>query len=152
MSQETLHVVGTDVIDGADAPATQEAQPTQAEENPGMDLLRAAGFPFNPSHLPNVRLDGENVVLTITTPESLSSQEFKDAIAALQARGCTVDIDGENQLSFVKIEIRAPQHLLAPATIDALTTKADAERIRGEQRDATRRAQDFDALKNGVGC
>jgi hypothetical protein len=56
---------------------TQTAAPQQ-EENPGTDLLRAAGFPFNPSHLPNVRLDGENVVFTITTPESLSSQEWRE--------------------------------------------------------------------------
>jgi hypothetical protein len=156
MSPETRQEIVAHDLSGpvlAESPVTTDAQTApQAEENPGMDLLRAAGFTLNPSHLPNVRLDGENVALTISTTDNVHSNECKLAIAALRAQGCVVSVDTESQMSFSGIQISAPQNLFSPATIDALTTKATAERIASEQRDAARLTKVFDPGAVGVGC
>lgn len=118
------------------APATDRPAPT-TKQDPSMAaefaLLRDVKLPLNPHSLPDIRLEGDNVVINIATLESANSQEYKSAIMALQARGCTVTIDRESSLNFTYVQISAPKSLFSAEAIAALEAKQNAEKIISEQ-------------------
>lgn len=134
-----------------DSPNTMPETPDQeAKANPLMApelaLLRDIQIPLNPLSLPNVRLMGSNVVINITTPDSVNSTEYKSAIAHLQARGCTVKIDDETSINFTHIQIAAPASLFSREAIAALEANRQAE----ETRAAARAVPRIEYI--GVGC
>lgn len=113
---------------------------------PELALLRDVQMPLNPLSLPNVRLSGNFVVISTTTPDSTNSQEWKSAIASLQACGCTVTIDYETSINFTHIQIAAPTSLFSREAIAALEANRQAEEIRAAARAVPR----IEYI--GVGC
>lgn len=146
-TEAPIHIVGTDAIG---APQNHQEAP---QANPGLELLEAAGFPLSPIYSPNVRLDGSMVVVLITTGDYCNSPAHIRAIEELRDKGCIVHPpDNHSLINLTKVRIDIPVGLFSPATIEALTARADAERFRMETAAASRKTIAFDPGEIGVGC
>ncbi|MCX6734311.1 MAG: hypothetical protein NTZ25_00170 [Candidatus Peregrinibacteria bacterium] len=129
--------------------ASTLAQPVNPAMAPEFAMLREAGYPLDALKLPNVRLEGGNVVFSTMTTDSTNSPEYRRAFESLQAQGCEVNVDPNGAENFVGVQILAPEALL-PAEVVAGIGESIAARAEAARR--TGPSKPFDAGEIGVGC
>ncbi|MBT4917674.1 hypothetical protein HN709_01090 [Candidatus Peregrinibacteria bacterium] len=108
-----------------------QASPQEASSTPQgqhqSQLLREAGVPYHPFQTPSSRIDEEgNVTYSIVT-QSPNSPGMKEAISALEARGCNVVIDNESFENAAIVKITASLSAVPETEVAAIR---ESEEIR----------------------